>query len=303
MKKAIITGSTGLIASGVVQFLLNSKIEVLALGRKVIKDSRISHLSDHPNLTYVQLEMSEIRTLPTLLKDVSWVPGPDCVVYHFAWSGSSRLTDGSIKDQFINVTHSSNVVLVAKELACIKVINAGSQEEAFIDNYLASKWTDQAYHSNTYLYGSAKVAARDMCLLLSYLHKIDYIHTRISVVIEESLATNNYIQSTLKKIVKNEAFEPPSNNQLFDFISKEECARIYYLLGQRGKNKANYFIGTGAPMTLSDYFSGVSAKVSGLKIQKDTKSKNIIGETEDFNSSTLVHDINFKPSPPFFNYK
>ena len=39
MNKAIITGSTGLIASGVVECLLDNNIEVLALGRKEVANS------------------------------------------------------------------------------------------------------------------------------------------------------------------------------------------------------------------------------------------------------------------------
>ena len=114
MKKAIVTGSTGLIASGVVECLLDNNIAVLALGRREIELSRIKHLSDHPKLTYLQLEMAEIKNLPQLLQDVNWSPGVDCVFYHFAWSGSSRLADGSVQDQFNNVSYSSNAVIVAK---------------------------------------------------------------------------------------------------------------------------------------------------------------------------------------------
>ena len=79
MKKAIVTGGTGLIASGVVECLLDNDIKVLALGRKEIGVSKISHLSDHPNLKYIQLEMSEVEKLPQLLKEINWSVGSDCV--------------------------------------------------------------------------------------------------------------------------------------------------------------------------------------------------------------------------------
>jgi nucleoside-diphosphate-sugar epimerase len=305
MKKAIVTGSTGLIASGVVECLLDNNIEVVALGRREIKESRINHLLDHPNLKYLQLEMSEIKSLPLLLKEINWLPGSDCVFYHFAWSGSNRLADGSIQDQFNNVTYSSNAVIVAKELACKKIINAGSQEENFVDRYLESHWVEQSYHSNMYVYGSTKVTARDMCLLLAYINKIDYVHTRISVILEESLETNNYVNSVLKKILKQEKFDQPLNNQLFDFISKEECAKVYYLLGQNGKNKSNYLLGSGNPMTLHEFFNEFSLKTNGKKIDaiEVSPSNNLILKKDDFNISDLINDIDFRPNSTNFNHK
>ena len=305
MNKAIVTGATGAIASGVVEYLVNNNIHVLALGRKDLNESRISHLGDHPNLTYLQVDMSEIQRLPELIKEINWSAGSDCVFYHFAWRGADRLADGSIQDQFDNVSYSSNAVVVAKELDCVKFINAGSQEEKFVDNYLESHWTEQRYHSNMGVYGSAKATARDMCLLLAYLNKIDYIHTRISVILEEDLATNNYINSVLKKIINQEKFDPPLNNQLFDFISKEECAKAYYLLGQKGKNKADYFLGSGNPMGLREFFNACSLELHGEKIDfpENESSANLILKKEDFDNSNLIADTAFTPNNPNFNFK
>ena len=305
MNKAIVTGATGLIASGVVECLLDKGIEVLALGRRAISDSGIKHLSTHSNLIYLQLEMSEIEYLPQRLNEINWSPGEDCVFYHFAWSGNSRLADGSVQDQFNNVTYSSNAVVTAQELGCQKFVNAGSQEERFMDKYLASHWTGQSYHSNMGVYGSAKVSARDMCLLLAYLKKIDYVHTRISVIVEESLETNNYINSVLKKIVNRESFDPPLNTQLFDFISKEECAEAYYLIGKDGKNKSDYFVGSGNPMTLHEFFNAFSVETHGENsnpLEIPSSANQILNKT-DFDNSGLVNDLGFKPNRPIFNLK
>lgn len=305
MNKAIVTGATGLIASGVVEYLLNQNIEVLALGRRSIEESRINYLSNRSNLTYLQLEMSEVEKLPLLLKKINWQVDSNCVFYHFAWSGNARLTDGSVQEQFNNVTYSSNAVIVAEELGCKKFINAGSQEEKFIDRYLESYWTKQSYHSNMGVYGSAKVSARDMCLLLAYLKKIDYVHTRISVILEENLETNNYVNIILKKILNKERFDPPLNNQLFDFISKEDCAKAYYLLGKSGKNKADYFLGSANPMTLHEFFNEFSLKTHGKKVEllEVPSPDNFILKKEDFDNSALINDTGFTPNNPDFNYK
>lgn len=303
MNKAIVTGSTGLIASGVVECLLDNNVDVIALGRRDIKDSRLKHLVNHSNLTYLQLEMAEIEKLPELLKSIDWSPTSDCVFYHFAWSGSERLADGSVQNQFNNVTYSSNAVIVAQELGCKKFINAGSQEERFIDRYLESYWKNQPYHSNMGVYGSAKVSARDMCLLLAYLKKIDYIHTRISVIVEKNLETNNYVNSVLRKIANQEDFDAPLNTQLFDFISKEDCGEAYYRLGKSGKNKSDYFLGSGNPMTLHEFFNECAVKTHGERVDqlKAPSSDSWILKKEDFDNTDLINDLDFKPSSPTFN--
>ena len=304
MKKAIVTGATGLIASGVVECLLDKAVDVLALGRRDISDSNISHLKGHKSLVYLQLEMSEIDKLLQFIEESNWSPGSDCVFYHFAWSGSHRLVDGSVQDQFNNVIYSANAVRVAAELSCTKFINAGSQEERFVEVYLRSYWKQQAYHSKMGVYGSAKVSARDMNLLLAYLKKIDYVHTRISVIVEERLKTNNYVNSVLRKIVNGEEFDPPLNNQLFDFISKEECAKIYYLLGKKGKNKSDYFLGTGRPMTLHEFFNEFSLHVHGKKVVdlKVPSPENWILEENDFDNTNLINDTGITINSPNFNY-
>lgn len=302
MNKAIVTGATGLIASGVVECLLENGVEVVALGRRNISDSRIAHLADNSNLTYLQLEMAAIEDLSKLLKENNWEVGSECVFYHFAWSGDSRLADGSVQDQFNNVTYSSNAVVLAKELGCKKFINTGSQEERFVDKYLANHWDKQAYHTNMGVYGSAKVASRDMCLLLAYLHKIDYVHTRISVIAEESMETNNYVNSVLKKILNQESIDAPMNNQLFDFISKEDCAKAYYHLGLSGKNKGDYFLGTN-PMTLHEFFNNFSKAANGNTMLEVPSSEGFILEKSDFDNSVLIKDTGFVPSGINFNFE
>ena len=85
MKKAIVTGATGFIGSELVKNLLRKNIEVLALGRKLWCDVDPLRLSEDAKLTYFQIDMAEIETLPQKILDVGWDVGDDCVFYNFAW--------------------------------------------------------------------------------------------------------------------------------------------------------------------------------------------------------------------------
>ena len=71
--------------------------------------------------------------------------------------------------------------------------------------------------------------------MVSYLNKIDYIHTRISVPLDFSLIKGSYISSTLRKIVDKKNYEQPKNKQLFDIVSIADVARAYFNIGLFGK--------------------------------------------------------------------
>jgi len=147
-------------------------------------------------------------------------------------------------------------VRVASAIGCTKFVNIGTAEESYVEIYTNHK-NKTNYFSPQLDYGLAKLAARDMCKIVAYLEKIDYIHTRISAPVDIQLKAMNYISSTIKNIIRGEPYVTPTNPNLFDFIGIGEAARAYRLVGEFGRNKADYFIGTGAPTTLEFFFKTI----------------------------------------------
>ena len=304
MEKAIVTGATGYIGSAVVRELLHRDIEVLALGRSPWQDVDPKRLPKSNKLKYILIDASDIFNLPNKIKEIGWEPGNSCVFYNFTWAGRNRLTDGTIEDQLKNVTYSANTIVVAKRLGCIKFINAGTLEETFVENYLKLDWKNNCYHSNHDIYAISKLAARDMCRLVAYLQKIDYIHTRFSTFVTDDLNATGYIHAVLNKIANNEAYDAPMNNQLFDFLPLEEGVKAFYLIGKKGKNKADYFIGSGEPTTLSHYFDKFKAAITNIEYPavENIFSKTQILKIKDFSIKNLNNDTGFSPSVTFDNY-
>lgn len=299
MNKAIVTGATGVIGGHVLKVLLENGIQVLAIGRK----NEIDYEELHDNLSYCQLDLQYIDLLPEKLKKMDWTIGKSCVFYHFAWSGSSTLTDGTIDDQLKNVTYSANAVRIAKQLGCIKFINSGTLEETFAEKYLENNWRNSEYHSNQGSYSISKLSSRDMCLMVAYLEKIDYIHTRFSAVYNKDLNLKGYICSSLRMILNGEKPDPPKNNQLFDLILLEDLSKAYYFIGLRGKNKANYFIGTGKPRLLVNYFLKFEISIKGVnnKMNEGGNDSNLILNHKDFDVSDLKNDTEFEINNTFLN--
>ena len=295
MEKAIITGGSGLVGQSVARHLTSNGISVLCIGRSFLSQADVRKKFG-TGVTYLQLDIKDIIDLPKKIENINWEPGCNCVFYHFAWSGPQRLTDGSIEEQLLNVTWSSLAIKAAKNIGCSRFINSGTIEETYAEWHLkkGSKFTSSQGN-----YSIAKLASRDMCAMTAYLEKIDYIHTRLSVPLSPDLSIGGYVSKTLKKIVSKESYDLPNNNQLFDIISTDDVAEAYYLLGIKGINKSNYYIGSGNPIILRDYFQQFEQYIQDISFEE--KDYSFLYASEFFKTELLYKDTGFVSSTNRFN--
>lgn len=295
MKKAIITGATGLVGRAVARNLAARGVDVLCLGRKVLGQDEIARYF-WKGASYLCVAMQEVATLPERLAAAAWSPDDTTAFFHFAWCGKERLADGAFPDQLDNAIYAAEAVRTAKQIGCIRFINAGTLEETFVENFLQRAHGASWPLSQTN-YALAKLAARDMCKMVAYLEKIDYVHTRLSAPLAPDLSGVAYIASTLRKIVRDEAYEKPHNEQLFDIVSTDDVADAYYLIGHKGHNKSDYFIGTSSPATLNRYFVKCERLVRGEDIDPDEPLND--RHAQFFDTQALHKDTGFVPSVGF----
>jgi nucleoside-diphosphate-sugar epimerase len=296
IEKAIITGSTGLVGQSLAKFLANKKVDVICLGRQNLSKSDCNDMFGK-EVKYLQLDMNSILDLEDILDNLNWIINKNCVFYHLAWQGVQRLTDGSIEDQLQNVTFSSNAIKIAKKIGCSQFINSGTIEETYAEWYLDK---GSKFNSTQGNYAIAKLASRDMCFMTAYLEKINYIHTRLSVPISSDLSIGGYIPQTLNKIISNQDYDIPKNEQLFDIISTKDVAYAYYLLGSKSLNKLDYYIGYGKPAKLSDYFLQFEKYIKGLSI--DALDYSDVFSYDFFDNKLLCSDTAFIPSYNQYNF-
>lgn len=291
MENAIISGVNGLVGSALAQVLLDRNVDVLCLGRS--ESSRIGiEKNASEKAHYLQIDAADILSLPKKINGLGWMPGESCVFYNCVWEGVDGLTDGGIGKQISNAVYSSNSVVAAKEAGCVKFVNVGSIEETFAEIYLKN-WSKKKYTSSQKEYAVAKLASRDMCSLVSYLEKIDYVHTRLSVPISSDLERGGYISSVLLKIKQGLEYGKPVNKQLFDITPIDDIANAYYLIGEKGENKADYYIGTSCPKTLDEYF-----RISKGIREGETNDQEAVFSREGsgfdlFNTALLERDTGF----------
>lgn len=295
MKTAIITGATGLVGSAVARHLSKQDVQVLCLGRKPLTEAEVVAEFGAENIYYLAIPMEEIVNLPRGIEEVQWSPGDSCVFYHFAWRGAEKLTDGNFRHQFINATHTANAVVAAKRVGCTKFVTAGTMEETFAETYLSTHNISAPYESAQTDYAIAKLAARDMSKVVAYLEKIDYVHTRLSVPIDQSLNRGGYVGTTIRKILRREPYQLPSNPSLFDIITTLDVAEAYLKIGHYGRNKADYFIGTSRPKTLRQFFQ-ICERIRDGGYQVADGSDDSVPHNELFSIKNLVEDTGFRPS-------
>ena len=110
---------------------------------------------------------------------------------------------------------------------------------------------------------------------------------------------------TLKKILNSEEYNKPESKQLYDIIFLDEVVNAYFLIGKKGKNKANYFIGTGKPLTLElyfDYFKNILKEEYKFPTIDYKVSDLEIFSTEDLKLETgFKNEIHFKDIRNYLN--
>lgn len=261
MKRAIVTGATGLVGMAVARQLSAAGIDVLCMGRRTLPQASITEFFG-AGANYLRLAMEDVASLEEQAASLGWSPGDDCVFFNFAWRGRERLTDGEFSEQLANAIHAAAAVRSAKKMGCTKFVNAGTLEETFIERFLKGG-SAEPYRSSQTNYALAKLASRDMCKMTAYLEKIDYVHTRLSVPLSRDFSRGTYVASTVKKIIEGKPYQEPENKRLCDLVFLEDVANAYFLIGRSGKNKADYFIGSSRPATLGGYFHMISQLVNG----------------------------------------
>lgn len=204
--------------------------------------------------------MEDIGSLVVRAKSIGWNVGEECVFFNFAWGGESSLTNGELSKQIENAIHAASAVRIAKQMGCIKFINVGSLEETYADLELKNKVSRDLSQMN---YAISKLASRDLCKLVAYLEKIDYIHTRLSAPISVDLSNGGFITKTILAIKNGAPFERPINKKLFDIISTDDVAKAFFDIGVHGINKRDYFIGSSMPTTLDNFFTNIELLLQG----------------------------------------
>lgn len=244
MKRVVITGATGMIAVALTKYLVNKGIEVYAICRP--NSTKMSNIIKSNNVKILECDISDLCSL----KDKFSL---QCdAFYHFGWAGTFGDSRNDVYLQNLNVKYTLDAVKLAHELGCKVFVGAGSQAEYGAKN---EKITPDTTTNPENGYGIAKYTAGKLSRILAQQLGIKHIWTRILSVYGPNDNNFTMVMSSINKLLNGEKPSYTKGEQMWDYLYCDDAARAMYLMGEKGKNKATYCLGSSKVRPLKEYIT------------------------------------------------
>lgn len=290
MQKVIVTGANGFIGTALCKELSKQGVQVIAIIRNEEED--ISKIKDIPNTSIVYCDLSDFRNLAKYIcdRDID-------ALYHLAWVGSAGPLRGDSDVQMNNIKYTCDTVKACADIGCKRFIFASSIMEYEIEALMA---TDKTPGINT-LYSSAKVAADYMSRTVAGIYEIDYIRAVISNIYGPGELSPRLINTSLRKLLKNEHCAFSAGEQIYDFIYIDDAAKTFVAIGESGKNNKTYYIGSQNPKPLKEFLIEMKNEVDPtIEIGLGELPFNGISLTyKEFDVYAVKNDTGFVPQVTF----
>ena len=170
MKRAVITGASGMLGQALSRLLVQNEIEVYTVLRPGSEQNAEAFHDDR--VIPVECDLTELTSLPEKIKQA-------CdAFFHFGWGGTFGNTRNNYYGQLQNVSYTLDAVEAAKELGCSVFLGAGSQAE-FGRVPEGVKLSAKLTANPETGYGIAKLCAGQMSRAACRDYGIRHIWTRI----------------------------------------------------------------------------------------------------------------------------
>ena len=244
MKKAIVTGASGMIGVALINLLLNEDYEIIAIARP--NSSKIDNIPKNDNVTIVECDLSNLKSLFGNFSDCD-------LFFHFGWIGTMGTGRDDAELQLNNIQYTLDAVNLAKTSGCKTFVGAGSQAEyGFTDEKLSPETPTNPLTG----YGIAKYSAGKLSRLLCQQIGIKDCWGRILSVYGPG-DNNSMVMSCINSILKDEQFDTTKGDQLWDYLYCDDCAQAFYDIAIKGKADKVYTIGSGEAIPLRKYIETI----------------------------------------------
>ena len=242
MKRAVISGATGVVGTALIKVLVSNGVEVLVLCRE--KSKRNGNILKHP---LVEKKYCSLEELKFLKNDTGKKYD---VFYHFAWQGTIGTERNDMYLQNANVKYTLDAVEAAKSFGCHTFIGAGSQAEyGRVEGILSS--STPVFPENGY--GIAKLCAGHLSRILCEQMGIQHIWARILSIYGPCDSDNSMVMSIIRDLLEKKRPSFTKGEQEWDYLYSMDAGQAMYALGQNGKSGKVYCIGSGMARPLLEY--------------------------------------------------
>jgi hypothetical protein len=302
MKSAILVCSTtDSITSRLIRLLQADNIDYIQLFVNNSAQDAASALSPSNQLS---INENDLANLSNILPDRFKSAKSDLVVYDFLLPPSNCAATNANQDFEADPlkTYGLQIELLkqASKIGSTKFIRCSCISESYLEDHLQNDWNNTKFNQYDTMETVYRLASRDMSLLISYLEKIDYIHTRCATILDVDSNSKNSqsVLSAISILHKNRKINSLDSDLAMDIISAECAAISYLLLGKAGKNKENYYIGSGYFLMPSHllHASARSATIDSMISNINDIAISSLPE-DSFSTQALLDTISFVPAP------
>ena len=290
IKRAVLTGATGVVGTALIEELLRKDIEVLAILRRGSPNN--GRLPKDPRLT---VRECSLESLASMINDTgkSWD-----VFFHLGWTGTKGKERFDLRIHHRNIAYALDAVDLAERLGCDLFIGAGSQAE-----YGRTKERLRpelaAFPENAY--GIAKLCAGQMTREYAHERGLRQIWTRILSVYGPNDGERTLITSLIRTLQSGGRPSCTKGEQIWDFLAASDAARALRLIAERGRDGAVYLIASGRERTLRSYIEELRDVVApGAEIgfgDLPYLERQVMHLTADISATT--RDTGWVPELPF----
>lgn len=245
MRRAVITGASGVVGSALTEELLEHGYEVTVLLRE--GSSHNGRLPDHPNLIRRECSLEH-------LKDYPGDGERRDVFFHLGWTGTKgpERNDPYIHNR--NVAYSLDAAALAARLGCELFVGAGSQGEY---GRPGVRLTPETLPVPETAYGIAKLCAGHMTREYAHTLGMRQIWTRLLSVYGLCDGERTLVTSFVGSLLKGEAPRCTKGEQVWDLLYQKDAAAALRMIAEKGHDGKTYLIASGQERTLRDMLTEI----------------------------------------------
>lgn len=295
MKKAVITGATGVVGRALTELLVTSFSEVLVLARP--GSPRNAYLTHLPHVRVVEAELS---ALPSLFCDTCAPNSTYDAFFHLAWAGTygQARTDGTLQAQ--NLRYAKEAAALAARLSCRVFVGVGSQAE-YGHVPVGTPLGEMLECHPANAYGRAKLQACEETRALCRQSGVRHVWARLFSVYGKGDRKETLVMQLLHALLKKSALPLTAGEQRWDYLHAADAARALLLLAECGRDGECYNVASGETRSLRDYITRArdvvapdAALAFGVRPYNEGQAMNLAADI-----SKLKADTGFAPEISF----
>ena len=288
--RAIVTGATGFVGKELVQELTDNGIDVVAIVRN---NKKIPEA--WKNMAKIQLLYGDLHKLEKI--DISGIKDVE-FFYHLGWFGTSGMERADIDGQLENVKSACEAVRLCEKCGCKTFVNAGSIMEYEVVKLMTS---GNYVPGMSNIYSTAKLTADFMARTLANALHLKYINVIISNIYGAGEKSARFLNTTLRKMLKNEPVPLTHGNQIYDFIYITDAVKMICAAGINGNSNESYYIGNSVQKPLKTFIEEMKESVrseSDLHFGAVPLTAPTLGYNE-FDTAKVERELRISPSIDF----